>query len=119
MTVEEFYNVVGGDYKTALERLMNPEFIKRMLSKFLVNNSFHIIKEGFENKNPKMMFEGAHSLKGVSGNLSLTNLFNKTCVVVEATRDFENIKEFDLTNEMKDLEETYLFTKQKIEELIS
>lgn len=119
MTVEEFYSVVGGDYKTALERLMNPEFIKRMLSKFLVNNSFHIIKEGFENKDAKTMFEGAHSLKGVAGNLSLTSLFDKTCVIVEATRDYENIKDFDLNKEMKDLEDTYLFTKSKIEELLN
>ena len=118
MTVKEFYEIVGGDYKTASERLMNDDFIKRMLGKFLATNSFPIIKEGFEKKDPKMMFEGAHSLKGVSGNLALTSLYEKTCVVVELVRDYQNIKELNVSKEMGELENTYLLIKDKIEELL-
>lgn len=118
MTVKEFYELVGGDYKVALERLMNDDFIKRMLSKFISNNSFSVIQEGLNNKDPKTIFEGAHSLKGVSGNLALTSLFNKTCVVVEAFRDYQNIKEIQSTKEIEELESLYIFTKEKIEELI-
>ena len=118
MTVNEFYDLIGGDYKTALERMMNDDFIKRMLSKFIANNSFHIIKEGFDAKDPKTIFEGAHSFKGVTGNLALTSLYNKTCQVVEQFRDYQNIKEFT-TTEIEELEKQYLFVKEKIEELLS
>ena len=118
MTVKEFYEIVNGDYKTALERMMNDDFIKRMLSKFLANSSFDVIKQGFDNKDAKMLFEGAHSLKGVAGNLALTDLFNKTCVIVELVRDYENVKEFNFVKEMKELEDAYLLVKSKIEELI-
>ena len=118
MTVKEFYEKVGGDYKTATQRLMNDDFIKRMLSKFVANNAFPIIEQGYENKDAKMVFEGAHSLKGVSGNLALTSLFDKTCVVVEAVRDFEHIKEFDIKQEMKELKDTFLLVKSSIEELL-
>lgn len=118
MTVKEFYAAVGGDYNVALRRMMNEDFIKRMLTKFLANNSFHAIKEGLDNKDPKAMFEGAHSLKGVAGNLALTHLFDKTCVVVEAVRNYEEVKEIHLDKEMKELEDAYLLTKSKIEELI-
>ena len=118
MTVKEFYDIVGGDYKTALQRMMNDDFIKRMLSKFIVNNAFSIIEQGFENQDAKTLFEGAHSLKGVSGNLALTRLFDKTCVVVEAVRDYEHIKEFDLREEMKELKDIYLLVKSNIEELV-
>ena len=118
MTVEEFYQAVGGDYKTALSRMMNDDFIKRMLTKFLANNAFHLIKEGFDQKDAKAMFEGAHAFKGVTANLALDNLNQKTCVIVEAVRHYEDIKEFDLHQEMKDLEDAYLLTKSKLEELL-
>ena len=118
MTVKEFYELVGGDYNVALSRMMNDDFIKRMLTKFLANNAFNIIKEGFDNKDAKTLFEGAHSLKGVAGNLALNSLYDKTCVIVEAVRDFENVKEFNLDKEMKELEDTYLLINAKIEELI-
>ena len=117
MTVQEFYEIVGGDYKTALGRLMNDDFIKRMLAKFLLKNSFDLMIDGFNNKDAKTLFEAAHSFKGVTGNLALTSLYDKTCVIVEAVRDYMNIKEFNLDKEMKELESAYLITKEKIEEL--
>ena len=118
MTVKEFYEAVGGEYKTALERMMNDDFIKRMLSKFLANNSFQTIKQGYLDNDAKAVFEGAHALKGVSGNLVLTDLFNKTCVVTEAVRDYANITELKIDQEMKAFEDSYLNVKEKIEELI-
>ena len=101
MTVQEFYEIVGGDYKTALGRLMNDDFIKRMLSKFVLKNSFDLMIDGFKNKDVKTLFEAAHSFKGVTGNLALTSLYDKTCVIVEAVRDYMNIKE--LQEEIDDL----------------
>ncbi len=118
MTVKEFYEIVGGDYNTALSRMMNDDFIKRMLSKFHSNNGFESIIRGYERKDFKALFEGAHSLKGVAGNLALTNLYNDASVVTEATRDYENIKELNIDNELNKLEESYLLTKSKIEELL-
>ena len=45
MTVKELYESFGGNYNAAIQLLMNDEFIKRMLTKFVQSNSFVINKE--------------------------------------------------------------------------
>lgn len=118
MTVKEFYELIGGDYQTAVARMMNDDFIKRMLTKFLANNAFHLMKQSYENKDAKGLFESAHTFKGVTANLAMTRLYDKTCPIVEAMRDYQSANEIDLSKEMGELEEEYLFAKSKIEELL-
>ena len=118
MTVQEFYSAVGGDYKSALARMMNDAFITKMLGKFLANNSYATLEEAYKNKDPKAMFEAAHSLKGVTGNLALDDLHNKSCIIVEAVRNYESVQELNLDAEMKALESSFLLLKSKLEELL-
>ena len=119
MTIKEFYDLVGGDYKTALSRMMNDDFIKRMLSKFLAKNAFPLLKQSFQEKDVKGLFEAAHAFKGVTANLALTRLYDMTCPIVEAVRDFQEGEGFDLAKEMGELEEAYLFTESKLQELLA
>ena len=118
MNVQEFYAAIGGDYKTALARMMNDDFIKRMLGKFQASNSFDALLNAYKGKDAKSLFEAAHSLKGVAGNLALVDLQSKVGVVVEAVRDYEHVNELNLDGEMRALESAYLLVKSKLEELL-
>ena len=47
MTVKEFYEITSGDYQSALNTMMNDDFIKRMLAKFLQNNAVNDLLEAY------------------------------------------------------------------------
>ena len=61
MNVQEFYAAIGGDYKTAVARMMNDDFIKRMLGKFQANNSFDALLTAYKAKDAKALFEAANT----------------------------------------------------------
>lgn len=50
------------------------------------DESFAQLHEAFAHKNAREIFEAAHTLKGVAGNLGLTPMYDSTCRIVEATR---------------------------------
>ena len=107
MTVKELYESFNGNYQNALQTMMNDEFIKRMLSKFLVNNCFQDLVNHYENKNLRGVFEASHSLKGVAGTLSLTPIYEKAMVVCEKTRFLQEGESIDLDQEVGELKEAY------------
>lgn len=107
MTIEQFYETIDGNYQSALSTMMNDAFIKKMLAKFLASNTFASLKENFINKDYNGIFESAHSLKGVAGNLAFTNLFNKTLPIVEATRHYQEGQIIDIDQDFIVLEEEY------------
>ena len=85
----------GIDVDDALKRFMgNENLLKRMLSKFLADTTFTQLKSATEEKDHEKMFRCAHTLKGISGNLSLTNLYKISCEQTElfrANKDDEGI----------------------------
>lgn len=107
MTAKELYDSFGGNYNNALQTMMNDMFISRMLSKFIQNNSYQQIIDGYNNKNFRGVFEGAHSLKGVCGNLALTPLYDKASVICEKTRTLNEGESVNLDLEIEDLTKTY------------
>ena len=115
MSVEEFYIAVGGDYKTALSRMMNDDFIKRMLGKFVMNNGYNSLIEAYEANDIPNVFSAAHSLKGVAGNLALNKLFEVASVLCEATRGKETA---EITNEVAKLKNEYNVFEKAYNELV-
>ena len=107
MTIKELYEAIGGNYETALNTMMMDDFIRKMLGKFVENNSFSSIVDGYQNKDYKKVFEASHNFKGVTGNLALTSLYNKTLPIVEPTRNFSNITDLNLDNEIAELKKEY------------
>ncbi len=71
----------------------NPDIIvariKRMIRKFVENNSYNAVIDAYSANNIKEVFVLAHSFKGVTGNLALTNLYNIASDLTELTRDKE------------------------------
>lgn len=85
----------GIDLQSAVARLMNNEALYlRLLKKFPADKSYQELIDGLAAKDYDMAFRGAHTLKGVSGNLSMNDLMDITVVIVEKLRS-ENYDELD------------------------
>lgn len=65
----------GVDVDGALERFMHKEdLLERFMRKFKDDNNFSLLKEAVMEGDSDKAFTAAHTLKGVSGNLSLIRL---------------------------------------------
>ena len=119
MNVKQFYEAVNGNYVAALDTMMMDSFIIKMLTKFNEKNSFDALKESYLNEDYRGVFEAAHSLKGVVGNLALTDLFNKVVPVVEAVRNYTPNQKVDIKGDFEKLEESYNLVIENIKTLIA
>ncbi len=78
----------GFDVDSALRRVLGKEdFYIKMLKKFPEDCSFRRLKEGLAEKDTVKAFEGAHTLKGISGNVGITPVYAADMPVVELLRE--------------------------------
>lgn len=66
--------------------LQDKELYEKCLRSFVSDESFGKLKENLEKREYKGAFDDAHTLKGVSANLSLTPMYESICRVVEDLR---------------------------------
>lgn len=92
MTVKECYDIIGGDYGSAVSRFKSDALIKRFLPMFLDDPSFNELTAALENDDVQTSFRAAHTLKGVSANLSLARLNTASAEITEMLRA-ENLSE--------------------------
>ena len=79
---------VGINTDNALKRFMgNETFYKRMLSKFLDDDNFLKLTKAVSCGNTKEALISAHTLKGISGNLSMERLYVLFSKQVELMRN--------------------------------
>ena len=101
----------GADVKTGLGLCMNSEdFYLRMVNLILAEPSFAELEKAVNENDLEAAFRAAHALKGVSGNLSLTPLYNKVAEITELLRAHT---EMDYSEMLKGI----LDEKKKLEEL--
>ena len=86
MSVKAFYDEIGGNYSDALQRLMNDALIYKFIMKFPEDENFAILKTALENKDIETAFSAAHTLKGVSLNLSFDKLSAAAVIITDALR---------------------------------
>ena len=86
MTVKECYEIMKGDYDDVLSRLRTDERIKKFLMRVPDDTSFVELCNALEKKDLESAFRAAHTLKGVSKNLSLSNLAYSSSNLTEALR---------------------------------
>lgn len=71
----------------ALARFMNNEaLLLRFLARFGQDPSFSALEQALADGRTEDAFTAAHTLKGVTGNLSMQALYRQTCAMVEALR---------------------------------
>ncbi|MEG1559937.1 MAG: Hpt domain-containing protein [Clostridia bacterium] len=85
----------GADIDSAISRFVgDTELYQLCCMNFLDDLNFIKLNEAVLNADYKKIFECAHTIKGVAGNLSLTPIYNASCKLVEALRkeDYSNLK---------------------------
>ena len=77
----------GCDIPQALQRCCgDTEFYLHWISQFVRDPDFEKLDSAIRAKNYEAAFEAAHGLKGSSGTLGLTPLYESVCTVVEDLR---------------------------------
>lgn len=83
----ERLRVAGADMDGAMNRLMNDEKLyATCFNYFMEDPSFAALGEALRAKDYAAAFEAAHALKGVAGNLGLTQLYQLSGQLVEPLR---------------------------------
>ena len=89
MTSERIRQLEAGgiDVAQALERVMgNESLLERLLGKFLDAPQYHALCAALERGDPEQAAAAAHTMKGMCGNLSMTELFRLFSAQVETLR---------------------------------
>lgn len=90
MTIQECYASFGGDFDDVRQRIPKDELIQRFALKFLEDKSYEHLEAGLKNDDMDQAFRAAHSLKGVSQNLSFKNLGSSAGELTEELRSWES-----------------------------
>ncbi|MCI9407532.1 MAG: Hpt domain-containing protein [Clostridia bacterium] len=116
MTVKECYEVMKGDYDDVMSRLRSDDRVKKFLLKVLDDPSFSQLCDAMAAKNADEAFRAAHTLKGVSKNLSLTGLAYSTSNLTEALRGKTELTD-DIDPLFKKVKKDYALTMACIQML--
>ena len=87
MTLQECYQAMGGSYEEVLGRFRSEKLIQKFVLKFLADPSYENLHQALNGGNGEEAFRAAHTLKGVSQNLSFTRLYEASRDLAEALRD--------------------------------
>lgn len=84
----EKLTAAGIDVNSALERFMGNEMLlERFLKKFAADSNYQKLSDAVAAGNKEEALTAAHTLKGVTGNLSMTTLFDLLTRQVQAFRE--------------------------------
>ncbi|MBR3538439.1 MAG: Hpt domain-containing protein [Eubacterium sp.] len=86
MTLQELYQMIGGDYDQALRVLRVEKLIDKHIRKLPVNGVVENLLEAGKTMDPTQLFETAHAVKGITANLGLTELSAKASEIAEEYR---------------------------------
>jgi len=86
LTIQECYAALEGDYQEVVGRLYNETLVKKFVGKFLTDQSYQQLETTLKAENYEEAFRAAHTLKGVSQNLSFTKLYESSHEITEALR---------------------------------
>ena len=86
MTIQEFYQSLGGNFAEVQQRLPSDRLIKRFITKFLDDGSYAERSQAMASGQREQAFRAAHTLKGVCANLSFTKLLRSASALTELLR---------------------------------
>ena len=107
-------NSIGANTVEGLQRCLNNEpFYLRLVKMAAEDNGFEQMKAAIEKGDLDEAFERAHALKGVLGNVSLTNVLEPIKVITE---DLRSRTEKDYTEEIDTIMEEVSKVRALIDE---
>lgn len=116
MTVQECYQAMGSDYEDVMSRLRTDERVKKFLLKVPADPSYTLLCSSLEQKDIPEAFRAAHTIKGISQNLSLTRLYTSSAQLCDVLRDRQEYGE-DIQPAFEAAEKDYHFTIGCIQQL--
>lgn len=118
MNIQECYRALGGNFEEITARLPSVSLVERFIGKFLEDKTFETLCDGIKAGNRDEAFASAHTLKGVSGNLAFTALYEASSRLTEALRETDEITEeaLALSEEVK---KRYAVTVNAIREYLT
>lgn len=90
MSLESFYEAVGGDLEDVRGRLQSDERIEKFVKLFLADTSYDLLMESHASGDQKTEFRAAHTLKGTSSDMGLTSIYEPAHKLADALRPNEN-----------------------------
>jgi HPt (histidine-containing phosphotransfer) domain-containing protein len=87
MLDREILKGAGIDYEDGVRRCGdNSSLYERLLSLFLADDNFEGAKKGLADKDYDELFSRTHEIKGMSGNMSITDVYRTSSNVVALLR---------------------------------
>lgn len=96
MTLSELYDKIGGDFADVTARFGTEARIERFLGLFLKDPSYDELKNAVAASDWETAFRAAHTMKGTSGNMSLTRLQRSASELTEHLRGGKPLTERSL-----------------------
>lgn len=94
---ERVLNKAGIDCLSGIRRFSgNAALYEKYLNRFAEDENFSLAKKALEHKNYEDLLKYVHTMKGVTGNLSMTELFQSCAELVSVLRG----KEFNHVDEI-------------------
>ena len=95
MTVQEFYEEVGGDYNDIVSRLKTEDRIIKFAGMFARDESYKTLAEALDAQDVDTAFRAAHTMKGMCQNMAFTRLLRSSQDITELLRakDLESAKD--------------------------
>lgn len=84
MTLEECYRRIGGDYQDFVHRIGGEHGARRVLAKFLQDDSLDRLGAALARWDYGAAFTAAHALKGIALSLSFAPLMQSAAALCEA-----------------------------------
>lgn len=114
MTLEEFYEVVGGSFQEVMARIPSRDMIQKFVCHFAEDTTFSDWQMAQKNQDIQAAFRAAHTMKGIAANLGFQNLTRVSEELTEELRPGTNMGSDSLR---KEFEEAYHDVIEKITKL--
>ena len=86
MTLQELYQSIEGNYDQAIRTMRMDKLIDKHVRKLPTNTALHQLLEAAQTMDPTQLFESAHAVKGICGNLGLVKLAEAAGAITEEYR---------------------------------
>lgn len=86
MTLQELYTLIQGDYDQAKRVLQIEKLMDKHIRKFAASSAVTNLIAAGDTMDPTQLFETAHAVKGVCGNLGLVKMAAAASAITEEFR---------------------------------
>lgn len=86
MTLQELYQSIQGDYDQAIRVMRMEKLMDKHIRRLEANGAVQSLIDAGEALDPTRLFESAHAVKGVCGNLGLVKLAQAAGEITEEFR---------------------------------